>query len=106
MEVPMRVHWPMIFLIWARIWIQRGWARSGEPTQTPRMRRGEPGGRTKAPGKTASRGWEAETWAGEPTGRISVFSRLNLEQIGLDGSPMQEPIHGRSSLPELNHSAT
>src|SRR5260370_35425419 len=90
MEVPMRVHWPMIFLIWARIWIQRGWVRSGEPTQTPRMRRGEPGGRMKAPGNTASREWEAETWEGEPPGGRSVVSRLSLEAVVLERAERQE----------------
>src|SRR5258708_22895243 len=102
MEVRMQVHGLMIFLMWARIWAQRGWAGSGEPTQTPRTRRGEPGGRTKAPGKTASREWEAETKAGEPTGRMSVFSRLNLEPIILEVSVRQEPMAGRSSWAETN----
>src|SRR5258708_21238633 len=96
MEVPMRVHWPMIFLMWARIWVQRGWARSGEPTQMPRTQRGEPGGRTKAPGKTASREWVAETWVGEPMGRMSVFSRLNLEPIVWEVPVRQEPRAGRA----------
>src|SRR5260370_37366584 len=102
MEVPMRVHWPMIFRMWARICTQRGWARSGEPTQTPRTRRGEPGGRTKAPGKTASREWVAETWEGEPTGRMSVFSRLNLEPIVLEVSVRQEPMSVWRVCAEVN----
>src|SRR5258708_4111550 len=63
----------------------------------PRTRRGEPGGRTKAPGKIWSREWWAEMWAGEPTGRISVFPRLNLEPIVREVSARQEPIAGRSS---------
>src|SRR5260221_12176335 len=63
---------------------------------------GERGGRTKALGKTASRGWEAETWAGEPTGRMSVFSRLNLEPIVLEVSARQEPMAGRVSGAETN----
>src|SRR5258707_1353833 len=65
-------------------------------------RRGEAGGRTKAPGKTASREWVAETWVGEPTGRMSVFSRLNLEPIVLEVSVRQEPMAGRSSWVETN----
>src|SRR5260370_25266388 len=66
------------------------------------MRRGEPGGRTKAPGKTASSEWVAETWAGEPTGRMSVFSRLNLEPMVLEESARQEPMAGRSSRAGTN----
>src|SRR5258707_12342699 len=66
------------------------------------MRRGEPGGRTKVLGKTVSREWVAETWAGEPTGRMSVFSRLNLEPIVLEVSARQEPMAGRASWAETN----
>src|SRR5260221_4808043 len=63
---------------------------------------GERGGRTNALGKTASREWVAETWAGEPTGRMSVFSRLNLEPIVLEVSVRQEPMARRSSWAETN----
>src|SRR5258708_23129278 len=66
----------------------------------PRTGRGGRGGRTKGPGRTVSREWAAETWAGEPTGRMSVFSRLNLEPIVLEVSVRQEPMAGRGTEAE------